>query len=482
MFEILSHQYLKKFVNSHEIDWVHIYSFGRIMASSLKNKRNLLVNSEIFNIDEWWAGLLIPLFLYEKDSICIISAEKIKFLKKNKLPELTKLGFQFDFANNTIIFSNHQIHLLTFDQLILRYQKQVFQEKHIVFTEVDKIQEDLKKVFRISLYKKDWSVNRDSSMGSFDESINLYNLLKKNLFLRSVNNNNNLLFENSEINLLKCFFIKNFSMSEKFLKVKNALTSQWACWAHLVYKNFEWIFNVEPIAKFYEIRELLSKNFLICLSSLRKDNYINNYFNYHDIKIDLQINFKSNFDEKKILIYAPPRQLLPNHPFFQRSVIEKCSKLLFYQKGWTLILTNSNFIKKNIATELASLHGKRVLLESLPKENNQIICASFDWWINHAHRSILPAQIIIPIIPIPDMADPLNQLTVSYNKKKLKDWFRDFLLTEALITLERTVAPLRRNAGYLVILDGRISKRQWGKKILEFIEPSKAINYLFPFD
>ena len=63
----------------------------------------------------------------------------------------------------------------------------------------------------------------------------------------------------------------------------------------------------------------------------------------------------------------------------------------------------------------------------------------------------IPEQIIIPLLPIPNMTEPINAITVSYKKKLSQDWFRDFFLPQARIKLERSIAPLRRNSGKLII-------------------------------
>ena len=36
--------------------------------------------------------------------------------------------------------------------------------------------------------------------------------------------------------------------------------------------------------------------------------------------------------------------------------------------------------------------------------------------------------------------------------------------------------------GGLIILDGRANKRNWGRLLLQNIQPSKKINYMLPFD
>ena len=94
----------------------------------------------------------------------------------------------------------------------------------------------------------------------------------------------------------------------------------------------------------------------------------------------------------------------------------------------------------------------------------------------------IPEQIIIPLLPIPNMSEPINVITVSHKKKLSQDWFRDFFLPQAKIKLEKSIAPLRRNSGKLIILDGRANKRYWGRLLLQNIQPSKQINYMLPFD
>ena len=90
-------------------------------------------------------------------------------------------------------------------------------------------------------------------------------------------------------------------------------------------------------------------------------------------------------------------------------------------------------LKLKFATELASIYGKRVLLENTPLFNNEILCASYTWWINNSYCIKSPEQIIIPLLPIPRIEEPINALTVSHNRNLSKDWFREFLLPEACL-------------------------------------------------
>ena len=82
MLEIASHQYLKKFIKSHQTDWNHIYSFGRIISKCLQTNETYLINSEIFLSNIWISPLLISIFLSDENSTFVLAREKIEVIKK----------------------------------------------------------------------------------------------------------------------------------------------------------------------------------------------------------------------------------------------------------------------------------------------------------------------------------------------------------------------------------------------------------------
>ena len=482
MLEILSHQYLKRFIRSHQTDWDHIYSFGRIVSKCLQRNETYLINSEIFRTNSWASALLISLFLYDESSTFVLSQEKIEFLKKNELDNLKSLGFDFILEDNQIIFPKHRVCLITLENLLNDPNIFGTRDHRIIFSGIENIKQDLKNHFRISLLKKNWLYNVEQSLSTNQKIINTYNFLKKRFFLRKALGNSYITLDQEELNFLSKFFYEFSSFSDQFLSINNALSEGWACWVTLDDINFEWNFYLEPIDELFQIKQLLINNKFLFLSALRKDNFFQSYIKKVSLDIDLVINFKSNFNEKKILVYVPPKQMLPNNPMFTQIVVDNCKKLIFFRKGLTLVLSDDVDLKLKIATELASLYGKRVLLETIPSLNNEIICASYIWWINNSYLIKSPQQIIIPLLPIPNMVEPINAITVSHNKRLYQDWFREFLLPEAIEKLEKSISPLRRNSGKLIILDGRANKRKWGRSILQNIHPSKQIKYMLPFD
>jgi len=482
MLEILSHQYLKNFLRDQSINWKHIYSFGRIISKCIANDSTYLINSEIFLSHDWLPPILISLSLKEEDSTFILSEEKIQFIKKFQINQLKNLGLNFILKNDQLIFANHHVHLITIEDLLKNNNSLNLKNHRIVCSGVENINQDLKNHFRISLLKKDWT-NNLKEFEFINQDINkVYDSLKKKFFKRKVLGNSYINLEEKDISFLSNFFHENSFFSDKFLSVYKALSQGWACWVKLNNTNLDWNLYLQPIDELAQIKEFFSNNKFVFLSALRKDNFFQTYLKKHSLDIDLVINFKSNFEEKKISLYIPSKQLLPNNPLFTNSVLDKCKKLILFRKGLTLILSDDIDLKTNFATELASKYGKRVLLETIPIFNNEILCSSYDWWIMNSYLIQIPEQIIIPLLPIPNMSEPINLITVSHKKKLSQDWFRDFLLPQARIKIERSISPLRRNSGKLIILDGRANKRNWGRLLLQNIQPSKQINYMLPFD
>ena len=75
MLEIVSHQYLKKFIKSHQTDWNHIYSFGRIISKCLRTNETYLVNSEIFYTNSWIPLIDFFIFIWENSTLVLSKEE-----------------------------------------------------------------------------------------------------------------------------------------------------------------------------------------------------------------------------------------------------------------------------------------------------------------------------------------------------------------------------------------------------------------------
>ncbi len=482
MLEARTHKNLREFLKKNSSNWKHLYSFGRIISRFVRKKENLLINSEIFLNEEWFPGILMTLFLNQENSKFVIPAYQLKSLLNEHLPLYKEFGFEFLVQNNQIIFSQHKVSIQTLASLLADYRQSSYEKQIIIYADVGSLKKDLKNILRITLHKKDWFNYVDSSLIKKNELSKTYDLLKEKFFLRAFPTQTLMPLNIDETKLIKNIIKENLDCSDKFFKLNKAFISGWAFWVNLDHDNFEWSLEVEPIDQFLEINELLRKNNMIFLSSFRRDTFFKRYLTMNDIKLTSSISLESNFIEKDIITYIPSKLLLPNNPSFIKSTIENCKKFLFLSKGVSIFLFNEDNFKIRLATELASIYGQRVLLENYPNLDNQIVCSSYEWWIKKLHLIFPPEQIIIPLLPFPNMVEPINQETILSLRNRSKNWFREFMFPEAFRLIDKAVSPLRKNSGKLIILDGRISNRKWGKDMLEMIQPQKIINYMYPFD
>jgi len=111
--------------------------------------------------------------------------------------------------------------------------------------------------------------------------------------------------DEKQISFFSNFFYENSFFSDKFLRVNKALSQGWACWVKLNDTNLDWNLYLQPIDELSQIKEFFSNNKFVFLSALRKDNFFQMYLKKQSLSIDLVINFKSNFEEKKISLYIP---------------------------------------------------------------------------------------------------------------------------------------------------------------------------------
>ena len=247
MLEILSHQYLKNFLRDESINWEHVYSFGRIISKCIHNNSTYLINSEIFLSHDWLPPILISLSLKEEDSTFILSEEKIQFIKKSQIDSLKKLGLDFIFKNDQLIFANHHVRLITIKDLLKNPNSLNLRNHRIVYSGVENIKQDLKSHFRISLLKKDWINNFQEFEFINQKFIKIYDSLKRKFFMRKVLGNSYINLDETEINFFSSFFYENSYFSDKFLSVYKALAQGWACWVKLNNTNLDWNLYVQPI-------------------------------------------------------------------------------------------------------------------------------------------------------------------------------------------------------------------------------------------
>ena len=194
------------------------------------------------------------------------------------------------------------------------------------------------------------------------------------------------------------------------------------------------------------------------------------------------LKFNPDRQHELIQLYLPDGIPMPNTPQFQPVLLQEIRALLnataIATQGLVTILVSDMPLKAQVGSLLAAEFGSRVQVEKTCLDDHGILVAGWEFW--RQYQSVLPAPrlLIIPTLPFPSLEDPLVAGRVAHYKRSRQDWFRLYLLPEALGSLQRAIVPMRESQGVVALLDNRINHRSYGKAVLSALSPLARINYV----
>lgn len=193
------------------------------------------------------------------------------------------------------------------------------------------------------------------------------------------------------------------------------------------------------------------------------------------------LKFSPDRQNEAIQLYLPDRLPFPNTPQFQGALIQEIRLLLSASStnaGLTVLLVDDLPLKSQVGSILAAECGSRVQVERTCLDENGILVTGWEFW--RQHQAVLPAPtlLVIATLPIPSLESPLVAGRVAYYKQTRQDWFRLYLLPQALSELQRAIAPVRESQGIVALLDNRVNHRSYGQQVLAALSPLARINYV----
>ena len=180
-----------------------------------------------------------------------------------------------------------------------------------------------------------------------------------------------------------------------------------------------------------------------------------------------------------IHLYLPDRLPMPNTSHFKQAAVQEVRSLLNLQgaQSTTVILVGDMPLKSQMATLLAAEYGSRVQVEA-PIGEQGILITGWEYWHHHQREFAVPPLLIITTLPIPSLENPVVAGRVASYKRRRQDWFKAYLLPEALSELQHAVAPVRSRQGLIALLDNRVNHRSYGRQILNALSPAARSNHL----
>lgn len=193
------------------------------------------------------------------------------------------------------------------------------------------------------------------------------------------------------------------------------------------------------------------------------------------------LKFSPDRQDELIQFYLPEKLPMPNTPQFQMALIQEMHTLLRVSsggQGLSVLLVGDVPLKAQVGSILASEFGSRVQVERTCLDDNGVLVTGWEFW--RQHQRVLPAPQLLAIatLPIPSLEDPLVSGRVAYYKQQRQDWFRLYLLPEALSELQQAIAPVRERQGVLALLDSRVVHRSYGQQVLTALHPFARVSYL----
>jgi ATP-dependent DNA helicase DinG len=193
------------------------------------------------------------------------------------------------------------------------------------------------------------------------------------------------------------------------------------------------------------------------------------------------VKFTPDRQNEVIQLYLSDRIPLPNTPQFQPALMAELRRLLMVStpaQGLTVILVGDTPLKAQVGSVLAAEFGSRVQVEKTCLDDQGILVSGWEFW--RQHQGVLPAPqlLVIATLPIPSLEDPLVAGRVTSYKNQRQDWFRLYLLPEAISELQRAIAPVRESQGVVALLDNRVNYRSYGQQILNALSPLARVNYI----
>ena len=193
------------------------------------------------------------------------------------------------------------------------------------------------------------------------------------------------------------------------------------------------------------------------------------------------VKFASDHQDELIQLYLPDRLPMPNTPQFQSALIQEMHTLLRVSSsapGFTVMIVGDVPLKAQVGSVLASEFGSRVQVERTCLDDNGVLVTGWEFWQQHQRVLPSPQLLIIATLPLPSLEDPLVAGRVAYYKRLRQDWFRLYLLPEALSALQQAIAPVRERQGVVALLDSRVVHRSYGQQVLTALNPFARRSYL----
>ena len=205
----------------------------------------------------------------------------------------------------------------------------------------------------------------------------------------------------------------------------------------------------------------------------------------------VQSQVHSPFDyQRQALLYLPTTMPDPNHPDFIARAAQEIERIVEFTSGRAFLLFTSHaalaatyeLISQSLPYESKKQGDmpRQKLIEWILATPNAVLFGTASFWEGVSIDGEQLSCVVIDRIPFQVPDDPIYEARCELLKQDPEaSWFNDLALPHATMRLKQGVGRLvrtTRDRGMVAILDPRMTKKQYGKRILECLPPMQLVH------
>ena len=497
MIEVDVHQQLHSFLRDQgEIHWPHHLTIARLVARALRLQRSALiqVSASAHYQGRYRLSYLAPLMLWPGPAVLVATDAVQQSLLHTEIPRLREwMQWQKPICTGAHWpASNFEGVLLLSPQAWLHHcwaaEPSLPEGIPTLVDGADTLEAWARQYLTLNLQSQDW----EQLMWSYPQQANIIRDCRAQLtcalFQHPVNPYNCVLMDADKCQLLNRLYQ---ALSALDLAVMPSIWQQlWPrlsdvnqlTWAQINRHQGSFSLHAAPMGVDSVLQDLWTRQAVVLLGSVFDQDAKATLYRQNVGLGDLTcVQFAAERQTEAVRLYLPDGLPMPNTPAFQTALLQQLHRLLMVSRDTSqpiVLIIEDSPLKSQMASVLAAEYGSRIRVETTAIDADSILVASWDFWLRVQHQLPSPQLVAIATLPIPSLEDPRVAGRVSYYKRRRQDWFRLYLLPDALRTLQRAIAPLRIHRGVVALLDNRVLHRSYGKQILAAISPYARINYV----
>ncbi|TAF55292.1 MAG: ATP-dependent DNA helicase [Oscillatoriales cyanobacterium] len=518
MIEVEVHTALRDFLRAHpDYQWPHYLTMARLVARAMRLGRSASIQAGTFSscAPEVSLGYLMPLLLWPQAAILVADDALRSRLLRVEIPQLlawtqrdTKIiegdRWPGDGFNGLLLVSPA---VWLADRL---GDRQRFPpEIPTIIDDLDRLTDTARRLLTLELHDRDWSEGLDPSGDQARAIRSLRAELVRSLFHHPPNPYNAYLLDVDEQAALREAVALRLQTTPppRWRTLHHALTdSNCFLWAQLDRDRGSVVLHHSPASIAQPLAAVWSQQPIVAISGAiappePHTDHLRRNLGFVDVTC---VQFNPDRQTAGVQLYLPDHLPLPNTPTYKTKLldelhhlIDKIPPLLALPRPNSpdpcpsqpppvsptttipiAIIIGDEPLKQSIGALLASEFGSRVKVERADLAASDILVCGWEFWCDrHAHLPT-PRVFAISTLPLPPLEHPLVAGRVAHSKQQRQDWFRRYLLPDAMRTLQRAIAPVRSAQGVVALCDTRAIYRSYGKQILRAISPYSELRYL----